>query len=412
MSGVSGATAERVAMTAGGERVPVEMTLENLFEFPEGRRVLTCIQCGMCAGTCPYGEVMAYPPRLIISMLRAWELEKVLASESLLSCVTCYACMAKCPRGIRLTEVLLPLVKERTLVQLTDMPAELQKALENTDRYGNPLGESPRKRADWVKTSKVPVRILSTDRKPADVLWFVECYTAYHPRGHDNCRATARLFHALGVDFAILGNEEKCAGECVRLSGETGLHDKLTDYTLKLLGKYQFKRLVTSGAHAYDTFVHQYRPRGFQHEVDHTTSFFARHLDQLKPKLTRKLNYTVTYHDACALGRHNDLYDEPRALLQAIPGVKLAEMAHNRINSICCGGGGGGMWLDTYYKAKGYKRLSERRVKEAIATGADVLAVSCPYEVSRFEDALKVLGADRKMIVRDVVELLAESLEI
>ncbi|MCX7885986.1 MAG: (Fe-S)-binding protein [Verrucomicrobiae bacterium] len=267
-----------------------EITLQNLWNTSEGQRVLSCMQCGMCAGTCPYGDVMEYPPRRIIGMLKAGELETVLRSQSLLTCVTCYACMTKCPRGIRLTEVLLPLVKEQTFMQLAELPAELQKALENTDRYGNPFGESPRKRADWVKTSKVPVRILPLDRKPTDVLWFVECYTAYHPRGQDNCRATARLFHALGVDFAILGHEEKCAGECARLAGETGLYDKLTDYTLKLFCKYHFKRLVTSGAHAYDTFVHVYRLRGFDREVEHTVTFFARHLDQLKPKLKKKLN--------------------------------------------------------------------------------------------------------------------------
>jgi Fe-S oxidoreductase len=387
------------------------LTLENLLEFPEGRKVLTCMQCGLCAGTCPYGEVMAYPPRLIIGMLRAGEIEKVYASDSLLNCVACYACMAKCPRGIRLTEVLLPLVKEQIFAQLPDVPAELQKALQNTLRYGNPMGESPRKRAEWVKTSSVPVRILHQDPRPTDVLWFVECYTSYHPRGQDNSRATARLLHALGIDFAILGNEEKCAGECARLVGEAGLFDTLLDYNMAVFRKYEFKRIVTSGSHAYDAFKYRYPDIGFDFELHHTTPFLARYLKQLKPKLTRKLKHAVTYHDACCLGRHNGFYEEPRGLLQAIPGVKLVEMTHNRVNSICCGGGGGGMWLDTYYKAKGYERLSERRVKEAVATGADVLAVSCPYEVSRFEDALKVVGADKKMVVRDVVELLAESLE-
>jgi Fe-S oxidoreductase len=126
--------------------------------------------------------------------------------------------------------------------------------------------------------------------------------------------------------------------------------------------------------------------------------------------VTKKLNYIVTYHDSCCLGRHNGALEEPRNLLQAIPGIKLVEMYHNRINSLCCGGGGGGMWLDTYYKSKGMERLSERRIREAIATGADVLAVSCPYEISRFEDALKVMGHENKIAVRDVVELLAESL--
>jgi Fe-S oxidoreductase len=354
---------------------------------------------------------MAYPPRRIIGMLRAGLIEEVFSSDSLLNCVACYACLAKCPRDIRLTEVLLPLVKEQTFLRLPEVPAELHKALENTLRYGNPSGESPRKRVAWAKTAGVPIRILAEDPRPVDVLWFVECQNSYHPRGQDISRATAKVFHALGIDFAILGNEEKCAGECMRLFGETGLFETLTDYNMATFAKYQFNRIVTSGAHAYDAFKYQYTASGFRYPVEHTMPFLAGRLDALKPMLRRKLGYTVTYHDSCCLGRHNDFYEEPRRLLRAIPGVKLAEMVHNRINAICCGGGGGGMWLDTYYKAKNYERLSERRVKEAVATGADVLAISCPYEVSRFEDALKVLGYDKKMVVRDIDELLAESME-
>jgi dimethylglycine catabolism B len=136
----------------------------------------------------------------------------------------------------------------------------------------------------------------------------------------------------------------------------------------------------------------------------------TRHIDELKPLLTKRLNYAVTYHDSCCLGRNNNIYEEPRELLKAIPGIKLIEMAHNRINSICCGGGGGGMYLDTFYKSKGMERLSDRRVKEAIDIGAEVIAVACPYEISRFEDSLKVLGYDKKIIVKDIMELLSESM--
>ena len=388
-----------------------DITLDNLLEFPEGRQILTCIQCGMCAGTCPYGDVMDFPPRRIITRLKAGMLEEVFTSDSLLNCVACYACMAKCPRNIRLTELLLPLVKEQVFARLPEVPAELQKALQNTLRYGNPMGESPRKRVEWVKSAGVPVRDLTKEPGPVDVLWIPECYLSYHPRGQDAARATARLFHALEVDFAILGAKEKCAGECARLVGEAGLFDKLMEDNIKLFDKLEFNRIVTSGAHAYDAFVYRYPLFGFDHIVDHTTPFFARRLEQIKPLLTKKLDHTVTYHDACCLGRHNGFYEEPRTLLQAIPGVKLVEMTHNRINSICCGGGGGGMWLDTYYAAKGYDRLSDRRAKEAVATGADVLVVSCPYEVSRFEDSLKVLGYDDRIVVRDIVELLAEAVE-
>ena len=385
-------------------------TLETLLQTPDGKRILTCIQCGTCAGTCPYGEYMDFPPRRIINMLRRGRIEEVFKSDSMLRCVACYACMSKCPRGIRLSDVLLPLVKEQTLINQPEIPAELQKTLQNTLRYGNPMGESSRKRVAWKVTAKVPVPVIAELGRPVDVLWFVECYTAYYGRGQDNSRATAKLLNALGIDFAILGNEEKCAGDCGQLTWESGLFETLTDYNMEIFKKYKFNRLLTGDAHAYNAFRIRYPMYGFDYHVDHTHMLLAEKLEQLKPKLTKKLNYTVTYHDSCCLGRRAGMYDEPRALLRAIPGVKIVEMVHNRANAICCGGGGGGMWLDTFFKSKNMERLSERRVKEAIATGADVLAVSCPYEIFRFEDALKVIPHDKPMIVRDVVELLAESL--
>jgi Fe-S oxidoreductase len=388
-----------------------DLTLDTLHEIPEGRQVLSCIQCGTCAGTCPYGEYMKFPPRKIIAMLRSGLIEEVFESESLLNCVACYSCMAKCPRDIRLTEVLLPLIKEEMFAVLPETPAELQNALQNTLRYGNPQGISPKKRTDWMKGLDIPIRILHEDPRPVDVLWFVECYTSYHPRGQDNSRAVAKLLYALGVDFGILGNEERCAGECARLVGEKGLFDTLRERNMGMFAKYKFNMLVTGGAHAYDAFKFIYPDYGFKYPLEHTTTFFAKELDHLKPLLTKKLDYLVTYHDACCLGRHNNFYVEPRAILNAIPGIRFVEMDHHGVNSLCCGGGGGGMWLDTYYKAKGMIRLPDRRIEEALATGADVLAISCPYEVSRFEDSLKVMGADEKLIVRDVVELLAESLK-
>jgi Fe-S oxidoreductase len=382
----------------------------GLLATPQGRRVLSCIQCGVCAGTCPYGEVMDHTPRRLIGLLRAGLLEEAFASNSLLNCVACYACSAKCPRDIQLTEVLLPVVKEQVLMHLPEVPGDLRRALDNTLRYGNPMGQSARKRADWIKDAGVPVPVIADGHRPVDVLWFVECYPAYTPRGQEGSLATARLFHALGVDFAILANEEKCAGECARLAGEAGLFGTLADYNIANFKKYRFGRLVTGDPHAYDAFLYQYPALGFSTEVAHTVPFLAQHLNRLRPLLTRRLDAVVTYHDSCGLGRHNGYYDEPRALLAAIPGVRLVEMAHNRLNTVCCGGGGGGMWLDAYYRVRGYERLSERRVQEAVATGADVLAVSCPYEIARFEDALKVLGYEKRMVVRDVVELLAEAL--
>jgi Fe-S oxidoreductase len=256
-----------------------------------------------------------------------------------------------------------------------------------------------------------PVRILRSDPEPTDVLWIVECYASYYPRGQDNARATAKVLDALGIDFAILGPEEKCAGECVRLLGEAGLFESLREENMAVFEKYQFEQVITSDPHAYDALRHLYPLLGFRHPVEQTTPFVARHIDQLRERLTKSLDVTITYHDSCVLGRHNEIISEPRALLEAIPGVTLVEMAHTGVNTLCCGGGGGGMWLDTFHSSQGHYRLSDLRVKEAVATGADVLAVSCPYEVPRFEDSLKVLGHDDHMVVRDVMELVAEAME-
>ncbi len=385
-------------------------TLETVLQTPEGRRILTCIQCGTCAGTCPYGEHMDFPPRRLINMLRRGFIEEVFKSDSMLRCVACYSCMSKCPRGIRLSDVLLPLVKEQTLIHQPEIPAELQKTLQNTLRYGNPMGESSRKRVSWAANAGTKIPIMAEVKRPVDVLWFVECYTSYYARGQDNSRAVARLMNALGVDFAILGNEEKCAGDCGQLTWESGLFETLTDYNMEIFKKYRFNRIVTGDAHAFNAVRIRYPMYGFDYPVEHTTGFLARHLPALKPKLTKPLNQVVTYHDTCCLGRRAGLYDEPRDLLKAIPGVKLVDMVHNRVNAICCGGGGGGMWLDTFFKQKGMERLSERRIREAIATGADIIAVSCPYEIYRFEDALKVIPHDKPIVVRDVVELLAQAL--
>lgn len=386
------------------------VTLDTIYDTPEGKLIRTCIQCGTCSGTCPYGEYMDYPPRRLIKLLQHGLIEKAFETDSMLKCVNCYACMAKCPREIHLTEVLLQLVKEQTVIKQTALPQELQKALENNYRYGNPMGESGRKRANWVSTSTVPVRILSQNPEPVDVLWFVESYPAYHPRGQDVCRAIAKIFNALGIDFAILGNEEKSAGECGLLSWESGLAEALVDYNMAILSKYQYNRLVTSDPHALDAFNFRYKMFGFQKRVTHTIPFFMQYFDKLKPLLVKRLNFSVTYHDSCCLGRHNGYYEDPRTMLKSIPGIKLIEMVHNRINTICCGGGGGGMWLDTYFKSHGMERLSDRRIKEAIDTGADVLAVACPYEIPRFEDALKVAGYDKKMVVKDILELISESM--
>jgi Fe-S oxidoreductase len=214
------------------------------------------------------------------------------------------------------------------------------------------------------------------------------------------------------VDFGILGPEENSDGDSQRLAGERGLFEMLAEKNGRVFGKYQFKRIITTDPHAYNALKNEYPLLGISYPVQHYTEFLAERLDQLKLLMKQQINARVTYHDPCYLGRANGIFDPPRQLLQAIPGIELTEMTHSHSNSLCCGGGGGGMWLDGFQWEKAHVRLSEWRVREAINAGAEILAVACPYEAPRFEDAAKTVPGANQLNVRDVAELLAESLGV
>jgi Fe-S oxidoreductase len=212
------------------------------------------------------------------------------------------------------------------------------------------------------------------------------------------------------VDFGILGAEEVSDGDSQRLAGERGLFEMLAAKNGRALSQYEFKEIVTGDPHAYNAFKNEYPRLGISYPVRHYTEFLAERLDALKPLLKHEVNARVTYHDPCYLGRANGVFEAPRQLLSAIPGVELVEMPHNRTTSLCCGGGGGGMWMDGFQWEKAHTRLSEWRVREAMKVGADILAVACPYEAPRFEDATKTVPGAARLIVRDIAELLAEAM--
>ena len=383
---------------------------DSLLEVADGEHLRTCLQCGNCSGVCPFGYLMDYPPGKMISYLRADRFENVIGSESVWMCVSCYACTQVCPSKIPLTAGLMTRAKEELLLA-GNVPTELQSALENSQRYGNPMGESPRRRARWAKGLAPEVTIMRKANRPVDVLWFVGDYPSYHPRVQLTSRAVVTLFNALDIDFGILGPEEQSDADSQRLAGERGLFELLAEKNGQAFGKYEFKEIVTTDPHAYNALTNHYPELGISFPVRHYTQFLAERLDQLSPLLKHEVKAKVTYHDPCYLGRANGVYDEPRALLEAIPGVTLVEMSHNRTTSLCCGGGGGGMWLDGFQWEKAHTRLSEWRVREAVAAGADILAVACPYESPRFEDAVKMVQSASHLRVKDVAELLVDAIE-
>jgi Fe-S oxidoreductase len=354
---------------------------------------------------------MDFPPGRMISYLRAGIFDQVLNSDTVWMCVSCYACTEVCPKQIPVTPGLMTRAKEELLLA-GNIPTELQSALEFSQRYGNPLGESPRKRAEWAKNLEPAVPIMRRAKRPVDVLWFVGDYASYHPRVQQTTKALYKILNALGVDYGILGPEENSDGDTQRLAGERGLFEMLAEKNGKVFGRYEFGEIITSDPHAFNAIKNEYPSLGIEYPVKHYSEFLAERLDDLKPLLKGNGEITVTFHDPCYLGRANDVYDPPRELLEAIPGLKLVEMSHSRTTSLCCGGGGGGMWLDGFQWEKAHARLSEWRVKEAVRTGADVLAVACPYEPPRFEDATKMVEGADNLVVKDILELLADAMEV
>lgn len=363
-----------------------------------------CYQCGQCLPVCPVDAVGDYGPLRIFRNLQLGV--QLLDHDTLWQCTTCMNCLRVCPKSVDMVKI-MPAVREQAVLD-GKVPAELQDVFEKTLEYGNPLGEAQRKRADWVKDAGVEVPVMKDIRRPVDVLWFVESYPAYHPRGKQASGALARILTKLGVDFGILGTEEKDTCDSQRLAGETGLFEEFAEYNISVLKRYKFNKILLTDPHALNAFKKMYPQYGGKFDVVHYTTYLAPLMSQLDLKKT--LNYKVTFHDPCYLGRHNGEYDAPRRIIEALPGVEMTEMGRCKEQSYCCGGGGGGMWLDGFMSDHVKERLSENRVREAVETGADTLVVCCPYEVSRFEDAVKSTGNEGKLLVKDIAELIDEAM--
>ncbi|MGO9335092.1 MAG: (Fe-S)-binding protein [Acidimicrobiales bacterium] len=410
----------RVASTISGREVELPAMWNRMFEprvltdygpdgfaaisaLPGGESLEWCYGCGKCVAACPVDMVGDYGPRKIHRKVQTGT--DLLTDPDLWLCTACGNCLRVCPKQVDMIAI-MPAVREAALTG-AQVPAELQDVFEKTFRYGNALGQNQRRRAQWADSAGVPVRVLAKDPAPVDVLFYVEDYWSFHPRGQDAARAFARVAAALGIDWAILGPEEKTLGDSQRLAGEKGLFDALVEDVTATLARYQFTRIVTPDPHAFNALVKEYRPRGHSFEALHYTQLLAPLVGQIR--WARELNLRVTFHDPCYLGRQNGEYDAPRKLIEAIPGVQLVEMGRCRQNAYCCGGGGGGMWLDGFTGDHTSERLSERRVREAAQTGAEVLVVCCPYEVSRFTDAAKSTGHE-DLRVCDIVELIDEAM--
>jgi Fe-S oxidoreductase len=400
MTDTIGATGSPLALKPSSTFIAdLEKLVGNSFE--------RCYQCGTCSVVCPFSSTGIQMPRKEM-VLAQWGLkDELFADPNLWICTTCGNCARLCPREIDIPGTIRA-ARELYLLDGGATP-ELAKAFENTVRHGNPLGQPARARVNWTQGAGVDVPVAAKVGKPVDVMMFIECYWAYHPRGQQAAQAFARVLNRLGVDYAVLGNEETCVADSQRMAGETGIFEMAAEKNIATLGKYEFSRLVTPDPHAYNALRKLYPGLGGEYNVMHYTQLLVDLIPEMK--LGQMAPKKVTFHDPCYLGRHNGEFEAPRKLIEAIPGLELTEMDHCRENGFCCGAGGGGIWNSSHAASNGVdERLAEKRVKEAVATGSDILAVCCPFEVSMFEDAAKSVGVSETLVVKDIAELLDESM--
>ncbi|MDJ0766316.1 MAG: (Fe-S)-binding protein [Myxococcota bacterium] len=357
-----------------------------------------CYQCGKCDAVCPWNNVRNFSIRKIIREA-AFGLTEI-ESEDIWRCTTCGNCPEKCPRGVKQIDLGVSLRKLASTYDVFPASARPARAVRGSlTTEGNPLNEARAKRADWAKDLSVKPFAEGTE-----VLFFGCCYLSYDPRMKKVAQATARILNKAGVDFGILGSSESCCGESIRKTGAEDIYKGLARENIKAFIDHGVRKIVVSSPHCYETFKNEYSDFMVHFEVVHMTQFLSELIRDGKLELTGTYDRPVTYHDPCYLGRHNDIYDAPREMLQQVPGLTLREMADVRNNSLCCGGGGGRVWMDT---PKG-ERFSDLRLDQARDAGAEVLVTACPYCITMFEDSRLNLEYEDVLEIKDITEIIAE----
>ncbi len=409
-----------VAQSQAGEPIYVK-TLRDLTwkQLLDGD---ACTECGRCQDACPSfasGAPLS-PKQLILDVRDALRrdgaalllgngsapqlLDGAITDAMLWSCTTCGACVRECPVLIEHIDAIVDM--RRYLVSDGRMDSRLQDALANLGRYGNSFGQSERARVKWAQP--IQPKIKDARKEPVDYLWFVGDYASYSAGLTDITRMTGEVFQKAGLDFGILYDAERNAGNDVRRVGEEGLFEMLVEKNAAAIAKSNFKTIVTTDPHSYNTLKHEYPTNGNgRHPVLH----YAELLDQLitsgKLKFGNRLTYTVTYHDPCYLGRYNNVYDAPRRVIEAT-GCELIEMPRHRERALCCGAGGGRIWME---EGAVKERPSESRIREAAALdGVQVFVAACPKDITMYRDAVKTTGQSERLVVKDLIELVREAL--
>jgi Fe-S oxidoreductase len=390
----------------------------------------TCTECGRCTAACPAnstGKVLS-PRKIIIDIRRRLAdkspylldpslkeqavegtklvMERTLVHDyitaaELFACTTCMACVQECPVSIEHVDAIVDLRRNLVLME-SSFPPEVQTVFRNLETNGSPWAFPQSSRMEWAEGMDIP---LVSNTPDAEVVFWVGCAGAFDARYRKVTQAFARLMKKAGISFAVLGTEEKCTGDSARRIGNEYLAQTLMKENIATLNGYGVKKVVTTCPHCFNMLRNEYPQFGGRYEVLHHTDLLVKLVAEGRLKPTNEQIKSVTFHDSCYLGRYNDIYEQPREMLAAVPGLSLVEMERSRSRGFCCGAGGGRMWMEEHEG----KRVNEERTEEALAVKPDVIGTACPFCMTMLTDGVKAKEATDRVQVKDVAELLDEA---
>ena len=403
-----------------GARTIQDFTWKQLLEAE------ACVSCGRCEDNCPAslaGKPLS-PRKVMRDILGQMDqngangsgsqtadlpiLAESISADEIWSCTSCMACVTHCPVLIEPLNKIIDMRRYRVMGE-AQLPAEARPMIRDLELYGDVQGKGVAHRADWAMNREVPQLFQTTDQTESgvDMLLWVGCSGAFHPRNQETSRAMVKILKAAGIRFAILGKEELCCGDPARRLGDEILFQKLAKANIDRFKRYQVKKIVTMCPHCLNTLRNEYPEMGCKLEVIHASQLVMDLIRDQRISLKYPVTDKMAIHDACYLGRYNQVYQPPRDICQAVPGTQIVETPRNRDSGFCCGGGGGRMWLHE----KIGQNINVVRAEELANTGINLIGTACPYCLVMLDDGVKSLELEKTPKVADVIDIVADALE-